>query len=192
VAANAPVSGGTYEYGYRWLHPALGFTAGWMFLAKDPEVFVYDDDGNLLSDGRWEYTWDAENRLVEIEEIRIDAWQFDELVAELSGPQGRPWREFTRAVLHGDSGSPARVASGEAAGVVTHLGHVQYATRITHAIAISEAALGAVGKIAVRILAMQATARVPMRRAGGSPRPRLPDPPLVLLGSPTWGTSTES
>lgn len=32
LAASHPVSGGTYEYGYRWLHPALGFTAGWMFL----------------------------------------------------------------------------------------------------------------------------------------------------------------
>ncbi len=32
LAANHPVSGGTYEYGYRYLHPALGFTAGWMFL----------------------------------------------------------------------------------------------------------------------------------------------------------------
>lgn len=32
LAANHPVSGGTYEYGYRWLQPSLGFTAGWMFL----------------------------------------------------------------------------------------------------------------------------------------------------------------
>lgn len=32
LAANHPISGGTYEYGYRWLHPTLGFTAGWMFL----------------------------------------------------------------------------------------------------------------------------------------------------------------
>ncbi|HEY0981741.1 MULTISPECIES: APC family permease [unclassified Schlesneria] len=32
LAANHPVSGGTYEYGYRWLHPSLGFIAGWMFL----------------------------------------------------------------------------------------------------------------------------------------------------------------
>ena len=32
LAANHPVSGGTYEYGYRYLDPALGFTAGWMFL----------------------------------------------------------------------------------------------------------------------------------------------------------------
>ncbi|MEX1096055.1 MAG: APC family permease [Planctomycetales bacterium] len=32
LAASHPLSGGTYEYGYRWLHPTLGFTAGWMFL----------------------------------------------------------------------------------------------------------------------------------------------------------------
>ncbi|WP_026731731.1 APC family permease [Fischerella sp. PCC 9605] len=32
LAANHPVSGGTYEYGYKYLNPAFGFTAGWMFL----------------------------------------------------------------------------------------------------------------------------------------------------------------
>lgn len=32
LAAAHPVSGGTYEYGYRFLSPSLGFTAGWMFL----------------------------------------------------------------------------------------------------------------------------------------------------------------
>lgn len=32
LAAAHPVSGGSYEYGYRYLTPALGFTAGWMFL----------------------------------------------------------------------------------------------------------------------------------------------------------------
>jgi basic amino acid/polyamine antiporter, APA family len=32
LAANHPVSGGTYEYGYRYLNPWLGFTAGWLFL----------------------------------------------------------------------------------------------------------------------------------------------------------------
>lgn len=32
LAANHPVSGGTYEYGYRWLSPRLGFVAGWLFL----------------------------------------------------------------------------------------------------------------------------------------------------------------
>ena len=34
------------------------------FLAGTPEAFGYDLDGNLTSDGRWTYTWDAENRLV--------------------------------------------------------------------------------------------------------------------------------
>ena len=32
LAASHPVSGGTYEYGYRYLNPRLGLTAGWMFL----------------------------------------------------------------------------------------------------------------------------------------------------------------
>jgi APA family basic amino acid/polyamine antiporter len=32
LTANHPVSGGTYEYGYRYLNPWLGFTAGWLFL----------------------------------------------------------------------------------------------------------------------------------------------------------------
>jgi basic amino acid/polyamine antiporter, APA family len=32
LAASMPVSGGTYEYGYAYLTPRLGFTAGWMFL----------------------------------------------------------------------------------------------------------------------------------------------------------------
>lgn len=32
LAASHPVSGGTYEYGYRYLGPAFGFVAGWLFL----------------------------------------------------------------------------------------------------------------------------------------------------------------
>ena len=32
LAAAHPVSGGTYEYGYRLLNPTLGFIAGWLFL----------------------------------------------------------------------------------------------------------------------------------------------------------------
>ncbi|MBA3631191.1 MAG: amino acid permease [Acidobacteria bacterium] len=34
LAATYPQSGGTYEYGYRLLNPAFGFSAGWMFLAS--------------------------------------------------------------------------------------------------------------------------------------------------------------
>ena len=37
---------------------------GCVFVAQTPEVFTYDDDGNLTRDGRFTYIWDAENRLI--------------------------------------------------------------------------------------------------------------------------------
>ena len=40
---------------------------GNVFLPKTPENFTYDGDGNLSQDGRWQYTWDAENRLVSLQ-----------------------------------------------------------------------------------------------------------------------------
>ena len=40
---------------------------GKVFVAKSPEAFTHDDDGNLLSDGRFIYTWDGENRLIAVE-----------------------------------------------------------------------------------------------------------------------------
>lgn len=41
--------------------------AGGKLLVATPETFVHDDDGNLTSDGRFIYTWDAENRLTAME-----------------------------------------------------------------------------------------------------------------------------
>lgn len=38
-----------------------------VFVPQSPESFTYDDDGNLLSDGQWTYTWDGENRLIAME-----------------------------------------------------------------------------------------------------------------------------
>jgi RHS repeat-associated protein len=38
--------------------------SGSLFVARTPENFGYDADGNQLSDGRFNYTWDAENRLI--------------------------------------------------------------------------------------------------------------------------------
>ncbi len=38
-----------------------------VFLPQTPENYTYDVDGNLLSDGRWIYTWDGENRLIVME-----------------------------------------------------------------------------------------------------------------------------
>jgi len=42
---------------------------GHVFVAQTPETFVYDDDGNLLSDGRFNYAWDSENRLISAETL---------------------------------------------------------------------------------------------------------------------------
>ena len=42
---------------------------GHVYVPKSAEVYSYDDDGNLTSDGRWAYTWDAENRLSSMEAI---------------------------------------------------------------------------------------------------------------------------
>ena len=36
-------------------------------LPPNPENFTYDADGNLATDWRWTYTWNAENRLVALE-----------------------------------------------------------------------------------------------------------------------------
>ncbi|MDD4406130.1 MAG: hypothetical protein PHO36_15385 [Parabacteroides sp.] len=36
---------------------------GHVFLPSRPEYFTYDLDGNMVSGSRWNYTWDAENRL---------------------------------------------------------------------------------------------------------------------------------
>jgi len=40
---------------------------GNVFVPKTLELFTCDLDGNMTSDGRWDYTWDAENRLVKAE-----------------------------------------------------------------------------------------------------------------------------
>ena len=40
---------------------------GNVFVAETPEQFTYDDDGNLTQDGRFDFTWNGENRLIEVE-----------------------------------------------------------------------------------------------------------------------------
>jgi hypothetical protein len=40
---------------------------GKVFVAKAPETFGYDLDGNMTNDGRWLFTWDGENRLVSMQ-----------------------------------------------------------------------------------------------------------------------------
>lgn len=65
--------------------PGETSVSGNVFVPKTTEVFGYDLDGNLTNDGRWAFTWDAENRLVQIESVssnptaskRRVAWEFD-------------------------------------------------------------------------------------------------------------------
>jgi RHS repeat-associated protein len=68
-------------------HYVASIETGHAFVPKTPETFTYDADGNLLSDGRWTYTWDAENRLLRVQS-RSDTpqaswrrveWQYDAL-----------------------------------------------------------------------------------------------------------------
>lgn len=47
---------------------AIAQQNGSAFLPQTPEQYTYDDDGNVIHDGRWSYAWDAENRLSSIEE----------------------------------------------------------------------------------------------------------------------------
>ena len=41
---------------------------GRVFVAQSSEAFTHDDDGNMLSDGRFTYTWNGQNRLIKAEE----------------------------------------------------------------------------------------------------------------------------
>ncbi|WOO42581.1 RHS repeat-associated core domain-containing protein [Rubellicoccus peritrichatus] len=44
-------------------------SAGTLFVPQTPVAPAYDGDGNLTQDGRWSYTWNAENRLIAMETI---------------------------------------------------------------------------------------------------------------------------
>jgi RHS repeat-associated protein len=72
----APVNAGVNVVGARNNFGAGGEdavteTGGSVFLPRAVEAFTYDDDGNLTSDGRWNYTWDGENRLVSMEALAV-------------------------------------------------------------------------------------------------------------------------
>lgn len=47
----------------------IASVVGNLYVPQTPESFTYDADGNLTSDGRWSYTWDAENRLTSFTRI---------------------------------------------------------------------------------------------------------------------------
>ena len=47
----------------------MSAVTGRVFVAQNPEQFTYDADGNMTCDGRFRYTWNAENRLVRAQEL---------------------------------------------------------------------------------------------------------------------------
>ena len=50
--------------------PDIVSTAGGhLYAPPQNETLTYNDDGNLTSDGRWQYTWNGENRLIKAEEL---------------------------------------------------------------------------------------------------------------------------
>jgi hypothetical protein len=51
------------------LNPDTVDIAGNAYVPRTPENYSCDLDGNLLSDGRFNYNWDGENRLIVIESL---------------------------------------------------------------------------------------------------------------------------
>ena len=74
---------------------------GGKFLAATPETFTYDDDGNMTSDGRFNLTWDGENRL-----IRMQTLPTVPLAArrKLGFAYDAMGRRISKTVWHGTSG----------------------------------------------------------------------------------------
>lgn len=68
VSAQVNVIGARNNFGVGG-EDAVTEKGGRLFMPRSVETFTYDDDGNLTSDGRWNYSWDAENRLVSMEAI---------------------------------------------------------------------------------------------------------------------------
>lgn len=75
---------------------------GSKFFPQTPESFVYDSDGNLTQDGRWNYTWDAENRLIALE----SPYTFpDDKRLRLEFQYDHQWRRTQKIVSTWDSGT---------------------------------------------------------------------------------------
>ncbi|MDR3564760.1 MAG: RHS repeat-associated core domain-containing protein [Negativicutes bacterium] len=62
-------------------------STGGLFVPETPETFTYDLDGNLLSDGHWNYTWDLAREIEELERwcSRVAACGFVNIQNEQGG-----------------------------------------------------------------------------------------------------------
>jgi len=64
-------------------------TSGYLLVAPADETFTYDADGNLLTDGLWDYTWDGENRLIEMKSDAAGATEAVKWLVFAYDSQGR-------------------------------------------------------------------------------------------------------
>jgi RHS repeat-associated protein len=69
------------------------------FVPASPEQFAHDADGNLTQDGRWDYVWDAENRLVAMQTKLAIATAFPELKQRLEFAYDAQGRRIAKRVL---------------------------------------------------------------------------------------------
>ena len=71
--------------------------SGHAYAPPQSETLTYDLDGNLLSDGRWQYTWNGENRLIKAEEQVSPTNRQPYMVEYAYDHQGRMvWKEIKR------------------------------------------------------------------------------------------------
>lgn len=74
------------------------------YLPPDPEMFTHDADGNLKEDGKWNYTWDADNRLIAMETHAI-AHNAGSPLQKLEFAYDSQGRRFSKKVYDWDTAS---------------------------------------------------------------------------------------
>ena len=72
--------------------------SGHLYAPPQEEELLYDDDGNLIQDGRWQYTWNGENRLIKAVELIAPTNRQPYEVNYAYDHQGRMvWKQITTA-----------------------------------------------------------------------------------------------
>lgn len=82
------------------------------YVAPDAEALSYDDDGNLVSDGRWVYAWDGENRLT-VMETTTAAVSAGVPKRKLAFAYDGQNRRIRKQVYHWDAGSSSWTLNSE-------------------------------------------------------------------------------
>jgi RHS repeat-associated protein len=75
---------------------------GNIFVPATPEIFGYDPDGNLTNDGRWAFSWDAENRLLSM--VALSSIP-SEAKLKLDFDYDHQWRRLQKIVSTNNAGT---------------------------------------------------------------------------------------